>query len=96
MHDHQANAVGVCEGLEPGNDLIVVGIAVIVPAHFSDFLERVYDDQGGIRMLPKETRELFIQTLAELPGCNGEEQVFILCCPEHPIQAFLQASVIIF
>ena len=96
MHDHQANAVGVCEGLEPGNDLIIISVAVIVPAHFPDLLESVYDDQRGIRVLPKETGKLFIQAFAELLGCNREEQLFIFCCTKHPVQAFLQASVVIF
>ncbi len=92
VYDHQANAVGVSKGLEPGNDLIVVGVAVIVPSDFPDLLKRVYDDQRGIRVLPQKTGELFIQTLAELPGRNGEEQVFILRRAKHPIQTFLHVT----
>ena len=68
MHDHQANAIGVCKGLEPCNDLVIVGVAVIVAADLPDLLECVYDDQRGNRVLSEKACELFVEAAAELFG----------------------------
>ena len=96
MHHHETDPIGVCKGLEPGNDLVVVGVAVIVPADLPDLLQRVYDDQRGVRVLSEKSGELFVQTAAKLFSRNGEEQVFVLCRSEHAVQALLQASIVIF
>ena len=85
MHYHETDSIGICKALEPGNDLIIVGIAVIVPAELTNLLERIYDDQRGVRVLPKEPGELFVQTAPKLLSRNGEEQIFILRRSEHPV-----------
>lgn len=92
MHHHEADPIGVREAFQPGNDLIIICITVIVTADFPNLLERVYDDQRGVRMLPKKPGELFIQAIAKLFGRNGEEQVSILRRSEHAVQALLQTS----
>ena len=68
MHHHEANPVGVCKSLEPGNDLVVVSVAVAVPTDLPDLLERVYDDQRGVWMLSEKPGELFVQAIAKLLG----------------------------
>ena len=89
MNQKQAYTVLVGKLLHPAHDVIIVGIAVIVPAELTNLLERIYDDQGGIRVLTQETGKLFIQSLAKLLGRNGKEQVFVLRRAEHPVQALL-------
>ena len=73
MHHHKANTIGICKGLEPGNDLVIVGVAVSVSTDFPDFLQRVYDDQRGVLVFPKEPGELFVQAASELFCRNREE-----------------------
>ena len=73
MDKEQTDAIAICQRLQPGYDLIVVGVAVVVPADLTYLLKGVNDDKGGVRMLSQKIGKLLIQTAAKLTGRNRKE-----------------------
>ena len=51
MDKEQADAIVIRQRLQPGDDLIVVSITVIVSADFTHLLKRVDDDKRSVWML---------------------------------------------
>ena len=95
MDKKQTDAIAVCQRLQASDNLIIVGVAVVVPADLTHLLKRVDDDKRSVWMLPQKIGELLVQSSAKLAGRNREEQAFVLCCAKHPVRALLQAAVII-
>ena len=73
MDKKQTDAIAIRQRLQPSDDLIVVGIAIVVPADFPHLLKGVNDDKGGVRMLSQKIGKLLIQTAAKLTGRNRKE-----------------------
>ena len=51
MDKKQTDAIAIRQRLQPSDDLIIVGVAVVVPADLTHLLERVNDDKGSVWML---------------------------------------------
>ena len=81
---------------QPCHNLIIVSVTVIVSSNLTHLLKRINDNQLCICVFRHKSRKLFIQPFPKLASGNRKVKVFCALCPEHPIQAFLQASVIIF
>ena len=62
MDKKQTDAIAIRQRLQPGYDLIVVGVAVVVPADLTYLLKGVNDDKGGVRMLSQKIGKLLVQT----------------------------------
>ena len=95
MDKKQTDAIAIRQRLQPSDDLIIVGVAVVVPGDLTYLLERVNDDKGSAWMLPQKISELLVEAAAKLTGRNREEQALIFCRAEHPIGTLLQAAVIV-
>ena len=95
MDKKQTDTIAIRQRFQPGDDLIIVGVAVVVPADLTHLLKGVNDDKGSVWVLPQKIGELFIQATAELTGRNREEQALIFCRAEHPVRALLQAPIVI-
>ena len=95
MDKKQTDAIAIRQRLQPSDDLIIVGVAVVVPADLTHLLERVNDDKGSAWMLPQKISELLVETAAKLTGRNREEQALIFCRAKHPVRALLQAAVVV-
>ena len=74
MHQQNGDAVFVRQRFQNADVPIVAGIRVCVIAHCADTLERVDDDEPGLRMLLQELLDLFHQSIVELLGHDGEVQ----------------------
>ena len=63
MNKQQAHIIAIAEPFKPRNNIIVIGITVFFAADFTDFLQRVYDNQLCIGMLTDKIFKLFIQSV---------------------------------
>ena len=68
MDKKQTDTIAIRQRFQPGDDLIIVGVAVVVPADLTHLLKGVNDDKGSVWVLPQKIGELFIQATAELTG----------------------------
>ena len=48
MYQQETNAASVSEAFQLSHHLIIVGVAVLIPASLPDFLEGVNDNQLGV------------------------------------------------
>ena len=74
MHQQNGDAVFVRQRFQNADVPIVAGIRVCVIACGADALERVDDDEPGLRMLLQKLLDLFHQPVMELLGHDGEVQ----------------------
>ena len=74
MHQQNGDAVLVRKLLEDADIPVVAGVGICVIACGADALERVDDDEPGLRMLLQELLDLFHQSIVELLGHDGEVQ----------------------
>ena len=74
MHQQNGDAVLVRQRFQNADVPIVAGIRVCVIAHCADTLERVDDDEPGLRMLFQKLLDLLHQPVVELLGHDGEVQ----------------------
>ena len=75
MVDQQnGDAVLVRQRFQNADVPVVTGIRIRVIARSADALERVDDDEPGLRMLLQELLDLFHQPVVELLGHDGEVQ----------------------
>ena len=74
MHQQNGDAVLVRQRFQNADVPVVAGIRVRVIARGADALERVDDDEPGLRMLLQELLDLFHQPVVELLGHDGEVQ----------------------
>ena len=88
--------MGVCKTFQSCHNLIIVCITIIISANFTHFLKGINDNQFRVRMLCHKPCKLFIQSFSQLTSRNREEKVVCTLCSKHPVQTFLQATVIIF
>ena len=95
MNHQQADAVPVAESFQFGHDLVVAGIAVSVTADLPHLLQGVDDDEPYIRVLPDESFQLLVKSLAHGLGLRCEVEIAGLLHPEHPGKPPLQPGVII-
>ena len=95
MNHQQANAVPVAESFQFGHDLVVAGIAVSVTADLPHLLQGVDDDEPYIRVLPDESFQLLVKSLAHGLSLRCEVEIAGLLYPEHPGEPPLQPGVII-
>ena len=65
----------ICELLDPADDLIVAYVAVCLIANLSNLLHGVNDDELGIRVLPHEIFQLFVQSVPNFPGNGGKVEI---------------------
>ena len=95
MNHQQANAVPVAESFQFGHDLVVAGIAVSVTADLPHLLQGVDDDEPYIRVLPDESFQLLVKSLAHGLSLRCEVEIVGLLYPEHPGEPPLQPGVIV-
>ena len=62
MNEQQANAVFIGKCFQFSDNFIITGIAVCISTGFADFLQRVDDNEPGIRVFLYKPFELFFQT----------------------------------
>ena len=74
MHQQNGDAVLVRQRFQNADVPIVAGIRVCVIACGADTLERVDDDEPGLRMLFQKLLDLLHQPVVELLGHDGEVQ----------------------
>ena len=74
MHQQNGDAVLVRQRFQNADVPVVAGIRVYVIAYGADTLERVDDDEPGLRMLLQKLLDLFHQPVVELLGHDGEVQ----------------------
>ena len=74
MHQQNGDAVLVRQRFQNADVPVVAGIGICVIACGADALERVDDDEFGLRMLLQELLDLFHQPVMELLGHDGEVQ----------------------
>ena len=74
MHQQNGDAVFVRQCFQNADVPVVAGILVCVIARGADALERVDDDEPGLRMLLQKLLDLFRQSIVELLGHHGEVQ----------------------
>ena len=74
MHQQNGDAVLVRQRFQNADIPVVAGIRIRVIARGADALERVDDDEPGLRMLLQELLDLFHQPVVELLGHDGEVQ----------------------
>ena len=48
MYQQEADAAGISEAFQLAHHLVIVGVAVLIPASLPDFLEGVNDNQLGV------------------------------------------------
>ena len=95
MNHQQADAVPVAESFQFGHDLVVAGIAVSVTADLPHLLQGVDDDEPYIRVLPDESFQLLVKSLAHGLSLRCEVEIVGLLYPEHPGEPPLQPGVIV-
>ena len=95
MNHQQADAVPVAESFQFGHDLVVAGVAVSVTADLPHLLQGVDDDEPYIRVLPDESFQLLVKSLAHGLSLRCEVEIAGLLYPEHPGEPPLQPGVII-
>ena len=99
MHQQNGNAVFIRQRFQNADVPVVAGIRIRVIARGADALERVDDDEFGLRMLFQELLDLFQQPVVELLGHDGEVQRgrCVLCEIEEAaldtLEAVLQTEV---
>ena len=99
MHQQNGDAVLVRQRFQNADVTVVTGIRIRVIARGADALERVDDDEPGLRMLLQELLDLFHQPVVELLGHDGEVQRGrrVLCEIEEAaldtLEAVLQTEV---
>ena len=74
MHQQNSDAVFVRQRFQNADVPIIAGIGIRVIARCADALERVDDDEPGLRMLLQKLLDLFHQPVVELLGHDGEVQ----------------------
>ena len=74
MHQQNGDAVLVRQRFQNADVTVVAGIRVRIIACGADALERVDDDEPGLRMLLQKLLDLFHQSIVELLGHDGEVQ----------------------
>ena len=74
MHQQNGDAVFVRQRFQNADVPVVAGIRVRIIARSADALERVDDDEPGLRMLFQKLLDLFHQPVVELLGHDGEVQ----------------------
>ena len=74
MHQQNGDAVLVRQRFQNADVPVVADIGIRVIARGADALERVDDDELGLRMLFQELLDLFHQPVVELLGHDGEVQ----------------------
>ena len=74
MHQQNGDAVLVRQRFQNTDVPVVVGVWIRVVARGADALERVDDDEPGLRMLLQKLLDLFHQSIVELLGHHGEVQ----------------------
>ena len=65
MDKKQTDAIAIRQRLQPCDDLIIVGIAVVIPSDFPHLLKRVDNDKGSVWVLPQKIGELLVEAAAE-------------------------------
>ena len=95
MNHQQADAVPVAESFQFGHDLVVAGVAVSVTADLPHLLQGVDDDEPYIRVLPDESFQLLVKSLAHELSLRCEVEIAGLFHPEHPGEPPLQPGVIV-
>ena len=95
MNHQQADAVPVAESFQFGHDLVVAGVAVSVTADLPHLLQGVDDDEPYIRVLPDESFQLLVKSLAHGLSLRCEVEIAGLLYPEHPGEPPLQPGVIV-
>ena len=78
MDKKQTDAIAIRQRLHPSDDLIIVGVAVVVPADLTYLLERVNDDKGSAWMLPQKISELLVEAAAKLAEATGADCVQVI------------------
>ena len=81
MDKEQADTIAIRQRFQPGDNLIVVSVAVVVPTDFPYLLERVNDNKGSVRMLPQKIGELLVQTAAELSAETEKNRLSFSAVP---------------
>ena len=74
MHQQNGDAVLVRQRFQNADVPIIAGVWIRVIARDADALERVDDDEPGLRMLLQKLLDLFHQPVVELLGHDGEVQ----------------------
>ena len=74
MHQQNGDAVLIRQRFQNADVPVVAGVGIRVIARGADALERVDDDEFGLRMLFQELLDLFHQPVVELLGHDGEVQ----------------------
>ena len=54
MYQQEADAAIIGKAFQLAHHLVIVGVAVLIPASLPDFLEGVNDNQLGVRVFPDE------------------------------------------
>ena len=65
MHQQQADSCPIREALQPGDGVVVAGIAVLLPAEIPHSLQRIDDDQLRVRVLLYKIGQLLVQALVQ-------------------------------
>ena len=71
-------------------------LRVCLAAHLPDLLYGVDDDKLGVRVLPHEVLQLFVQSVADFPGSGGEVEISGIVHAIHHKHPALDALKIIF
>ena len=95
MNHQQAHVVLVAERLEFGHDLIIAGVVVLVSAEFPNLLQRIHDDELGVRVFLHEQVKLIAQSAAKRPGLRGEVQRICALHAKHLEQTLLNPRVVV-
>ena len=95
MHQQKGNTCLIGKVFQLTNDFIVIGIAKLITASFSDFLQSINDKQSGVRMLRHEAVKLFVKPCTELFGASCEVEGISTLYSEHTGQTLLQSPVVI-
>ncbi len=83
MHQQESDASLIGKVFQLANDFLITGIAVLITAGFSDFLQSVNDNQPGIFVLRNEAIQLFVKPCTELLGTSCKVEVICALHSEH-------------
>ena len=95
MHQDQTQSAAIGKAFQPGNDIVVAGVAVRFAADLTNLLQGIDDNEPGIRVLANKTLQLLVQSFPKLSRSCSKKELIRDFHIEHLIHPALETLVII-
>ena len=96
VNSQHTNTMLIGKLLDSANDFIIAGVAVCLSANLSNLLHGIDDNEIGVRVLPHEVFQLFIQSISNPSGSSSKVKVGCILYTVHHKHAALDTLKIIF